>query len=316
MTHFVLHGAVLSLSWFLAVNVAASTIVARAARRQARSESATFWFAVRVLPACVATLFVAAVFVPSYWRYEPRDTLERIDLTLAACAIGAGGLLAAAGIRGASAWWQARSRVGVWMRTARPLSIARTNVRAFEVEAQRPIMALVGVLRPKLLVTRGLMNALSEEELAACVAHELGHSRAWDNLKRLAMRASPDALSGTSAAREIERRWASASEHAADRMAGRSGAVARCALASALVKLARLIPPEPAPAEPMSTILGGGEIASRVRRLLDDRALAPAAGRTCAWVALVIALVTTAVTYDPLLKGIHQVTEQLVHSLP
>ena len=39
----------------------------------------------------------------------------------------------------------------------------------------------------------------------------------------------------TPAAREIERRWAAAAEHAADYGAGTSGEV-RCALASALVK--------------------------------------------------------------------------------
>ena len=85
-------------------------------------------------------------------------------------------------------------------------------------------MALVGVLRPRLLITRPVLEALTDEELSASVAHELSHWRAWDNLKRLAMRAAPDILFATSAARALERRWAAASEHAADRGAGDSGA--------------------------------------------------------------------------------------------
>ena len=104
------------------------------------------------------------------------------------------------------------------------------------------MMALVGVLRPRLLVTRGLVAALTDEELAASIAHEVGHSRARDNLKRLLMRAAPDLLTATPAARAIERRWASAAEHRADRMAADDSPVARCALASALVKVARLTP--------------------------------------------------------------------------
>src|ERR1019366_10566357 len=120
------------------------------------------------------------------------------------------------------------------------------------------LMALVGVLRPRLFVARRLLDALTAEELAASVAHEAGHRRAWDNLKRLAMRAAPDLLAITGIARGIERRWASASDHAADRRAAGDGPT-RCALASALVKVARLTPPMTPLAEPISTLVDGGE---------------------------------------------------------
>ena len=243
--NFVLHGTTLALAWFLVVNLAASALVVWISTRRLRTTSPAFWFTVRILPAYAATLFVTAVFLPSYWRYEPRDTTEGFDLTLTACAMAAGGLLAGAGIRGLSAWCRAASRVNLWLQAARPLRVGHSTIAAFEVDSERPLMALAGVIRPRLIVTRGLMAALSEDELASCVAHELGHWHAWDNLKRLAMRASPDVLFGTSTAREIERRWASAAEHAADDMAGYHGAAARCALASALVKVAKLIPTPP-----------------------------------------------------------------------
>ena len=315
--NFVLHGTTLALAWFLVVNLAASALVVWISTRRLRTTSPAFWFAVRILPACAATLFVTAVFLPSYWRYEPRDTTEGFDLTLTACAIAAGGLLAGAGIRGLSAWCRAASRVNLWLHAARPLRIGHSTIAAFEVDSERPLMALAGVIRPRLIVTRGLMAALSADELASCVAHELGHSHAWDNLKRLAMRASPDVLFGTSTARAIERRWASAAEHAADDMAGYHGAAARCALASALVKVAKLIhePPVPA-AEPISTLIGGGEIASRVRRLLDDRTLAPSDARRRVWIALAAAVIAIGAVYRPLLHAVHYATELLVQSLP
>ena len=103
------------------------------------------------------------------------------------------------------------------MRTAQPLALGHSGIAAFAIDQEAPVMALVGVLRPRLLVTRGLLAALTGEELAASVAHEVGHWRAWDNLKRLVMRAAPDLLTMTSTARDIERRWSAAAEHAVRR---------------------------------------------------------------------------------------------------
>jgi Zn-dependent protease with chaperone function len=155
---------------------------------------------------------------------------------------------------------------------------------------------------------------LTDEELRAASAHELGHWRAFDNLKRLAMCAAPDLLSATGAARALERRWAAASEHAADRVAG-DGGRERCALASALVKVARLTPPASSTTEPTSALIDGGDITARVERLLDD---APAAEgrRTARWLLLALPAAAIAVGYTPLLRFVHGVTEILVNTLP
>ena len=288
-------GATLAMAWFLIVNLACSWLAARLACRRTPAAPA-WWFTLRILPALAASLFVGAVFLPSYWRYEPRQTAEEFDLTLTACAIAAAVLIGRGGVRGIAAWRRASCRTRAWLGSARPIAIAGAAVPAFSIDADYPLMALVGILRPRLLVTRGLMHALSDEELAACVAHELGHSQAWDNLKRLAMRASPDLLSGTATAREIERRWAS--------------------LASALVKVARLMP-ERITVEPISTLIAGGEIAARVRRLLEDRALAPAATRRRrVRAASLVFGVALCAAYGPLLHAVHHVTEILVGSLP
>ena len=157
-------------------------------------------------------------------------------------------------------------------------------MQAFEIDGDAPIVALVGILRPRLFITRRVVAALTDEELAASVAHELGHRRALDNLKRLAMRTAPDFLATTSVAGALERRWASASEHVADRSACEMAALAdrgraRCALASAIVKVARMMPPMAPAAEPICTLVDGGDIASRVRSLLDDGAPAAATPR-------------------------------------
>lgn len=320
MIEFFVHGGTLALAWFLLVNLAMSAAVAAVAgwmiRRRTRIDSAAAWFAVRVLPAATALLFVGVVFVPSYWKYEPRDFVEGFDVTLTALALGAAALLITAAVRGVSAWIGAVRRTRVWMQSARPLAIASTGIPVSEIDADTPLMALVGVLRPRLLVTRGLVAALTDEELGASIAHEVGHSRARDNLTRLLMRATPDLLTSTLVARAIERRWASAAEHRADRMAAHDGPVARCALASALVKVARLTPAVTPIAEPISTLIDGGEIASRVERLLAD-ATPSARGRSAlGWTALAVGAAATTVAYAPALRFVHSVTELLVQSLP
>jgi len=317
MTDYMLHGTTLTLVWFAVVNVAAAGAVAWIARRVARVESPWFWFALRMLPAISAALFAIAVFVPSYSRYEPLESSEGFNVTLTLCASAALAMCLSAAIRAARAWSRAAARVTMWMQSAQPLGLMCGAMPAYVVDADAPVMALAGVFRPRLLVSRTLVDAFTHEELSASLAHEVGHRRSWDNLKRLVMCGAPDALLFAPAGRFIERRWASAAERAADRMDGEDSPSARCALASALVKVARLRSLQPTAGEPISTLIGGGEIASRVERLLDD---APAVDRCRSWwsaaLAFVAAVAVVAASYGPILRGVHAMTETLVRTVP
>ena len=322
--NYLLHGVTLALTWFLATNVAASAVVALVTNRtngvQYARWSAPLLLLLRLLPSTASVLFVVLVFVPSYWKFEPREFTEGFDLTLMLAAAAAGALLVNAFVRGAVAWWHAIRRARAWTQTAEPLALDGIGIPAFRVEAEQPVMALVGIVRSRLLVTRGLIDALTPEELAASISHEVGHHRAWDNLKRLAMRGTPDLLGWTPAARRLERAWAAAAEHAADAGASASAdRAARLALASALVKIARLIPTLTPCTEPISTLVGGGEITSRVLRLIDEPPPRDAARRrtSSARLALVVAAAASlAVAYAPLLATVHHATEVLVHRLP
>lgn len=333
-TTFLIHGATLTLACFAAANLLVSALVIGIARLPIDTRSSAFWFGLRVLPAIAALSFTALLFVPSYWRYEPRGTTEALDITISVFA-GAGLVMLAAGARrGVSAWWRARNRTHEWMRRSQRIDLRAPGDRrsvppTFVIEADAPIMALVGLLRPRLLVTRRLIAALTAEELEASVAHELGHSCAWDNVKRLAMRAAPDLLAAASAARAIEQRWVSAAEHAADRMCNTATPARRYALASALVKVARLMPSdsqeslkaqevlELTTGEPICLLISGPEIASRVLLLLDDRA-APQVSRhpIRSWLCAAIVLAVVAFTYQPLLHSMHELTEVVVQSVP
>jgi len=313
---YALHGVTIALAWFGLINVGVAATVAVAARDQFRRQtnrSAAFWLTLRLLPSIAATAFVIAVFVPSYLRYEPR-AVEDLDVSLAGVAIAAALLIAVAAVRGCRAWRRATGRARAWLRIARPIEHA-AGIPVYEVPTDAPMMALAGVFRPRLLVTRGVVDALTGEELQAGIAHEIGHVRARDNLKRLAMRAAPDVLLSTRMAAAIEARLASAAEHDADR-AGAPDNATRCALASALVKVAKLTPLSTPLAEPISTLVDGGDIASRVQRLLEDRAPAAPAGQLPHLSTAVAVVATVVLSYSPLLWLVHEATELIVNTLP
>ena len=313
---YALHGVTIALIWFGLINVAVAAIVAVAARHQLHrntNRSAAFWLTLRLLPSISASAFVIALFAPSYWRYEPR-AVEDLDISVIIGAAAAALLIAVAAARGWRAWRRTASRARAWLRIARPIEIA-AGVPVYEVPIDAPMMALAGVFRPRLLVTRGVVDALTEEELQAGIAHEIGHFRARDNLKRLAMRAAPDVLVSTKTAAAIEARWASAAEHDAD-CAGAADNATRCALASALVKVAKLTPLATPLAEPISTLVDGGDIASRVHRLLDDQSPAASVWQLPRRSTAVAVAGSVLLSYSTLLWLVHEATELIVNTLP
>jgi hypothetical protein len=129
---------------------------------------------------------------------------------------------------------------------------------------------------------------------------------ARDNLRRLAMIASPDVLALTSTGDEIHRAWLRVAELAADEWAAaRTDGVL---LASALVKVARLATtgPEPLPA---SALYRGEPIAERVQRLLEP-AVSPPPRPLPRWlrVAACVAAASAAVLALP---AVHAASEQI-----
>jgi hypothetical protein len=321
---YVLYGATLAFTWFLALNVLLSLLVASAAgpvsSRLTASDAALrarVLLALRLLPAVVSTLFVLGVFLPSFLELEPRDFDEAFGVTTTTFAVVSCALLTAAVWRGASALRDAIDRSRSWIERARPIALAGSPAPVFCLDAPTPAMTLVGVFHPKLLVTRPLLDLLTPEELRAAVAHEVGHLGSWDNLKRLAMRATPDALSALRASRRLEHDWALAAEHAADARAAHDPTTG-LALASALLKIARLTPTiaqEPVLASPL---VGGDAIVSRISQLMQGTAASGPSwsARLTAAAATAAAVVTLVATYRPLLAAVHQVSEVLVRVLP
>ena len=69
-------------------------------------------------------------------------------------------------------------------------------------------------------------------------------------------------------------------------------------------------------AEPISTLVGGGDLASRIGRLLDERTSSARQTRVRLWIAGPIGCAAAAALYTPLLHSVHEATEVLIRFLP
>lgn len=108
------------------------------------------------------------------------------------------------------------------------------------LEIQRPLAVTAGLLRPAVYLSRGLLGALTPEQVAAVGAHEAAHRRRGDPL-RLALARLGARLHLPGTGRALQADLALATERAADEAAAhRVGD--RAAVAEALVAVARMRP--------------------------------------------------------------------------
>lgn len=106
--------------------------------------------------------------------------------------------------------------------------------RAHVVDGDAPQAFCIGLLRPRIYVSRAALELLGDEERAAVLAHEAHHARRRDPLRLLVARALAEGLFFLPAVRCLPERYAALAELAADR-AATAGAGGRRALASALL---------------------------------------------------------------------------------
>jgi Zn-dependent protease with chaperone function len=163
-----------------------------------------------------------------------------------------------------------RGLIREWLRGATRITLDRVDVPVFRIEHEFPIIAVTGILRPKLFIAEKVMSALTDDELSAAIAHEYGHMAARDNFKRTMLRLCRDLII-VPVGKSLDRDWADTSEAAADEYAARHGAEHALDLASALVKITRMVPAYRTASMPVATFLLGtdaGDVTARVRNLL------------------------------------------------
>ena len=325
-------GITLVLAMLLTVNALATAIATalwhvfkRPLLRCSARTRAELLFVMRIGPPVIAIVWVAAFMIPSYLAHEPYSTNEFVSKKLGTLAAISAIGVACAFWRGMRSWLATRSLVKKWLTNATPFELKNLDVRAFRLKHAFPIVAVVGTFRPRLFIAEHVLETLSDEELAAAIAHEYGHMAAKDNLKRAMLRTSKAALLIIPCGRSLDRAWGEASESAADEHAAQQSSAVALNLASALVRVARLIPAEPSPVMPSSTFLVGGEetrgVKARVRRLVelsatDPRMLASSAPwfRFTPWVFMltIVVIGLTIESRPEVLASVHTFIEQVV----
>lgn len=326
-------GITLALALLLTINATATLVAAgmgRACKPILRNCSARtraeILFVMRIGPPAIAIVAIAAFMIPSYLTYEPYATEETVSFKLGALAT-----ISAAGVglaiwRGLRSWLATRSLLKQWLRASIPIQLDAITVPTFVLQHSFPIIAVVGAIRPRLFIARHVLDSLTREELAAAIAHEYGHLAAQDNFKRSVMRISRAALLLIPCGRWLDRAWSEASESAADEHAAQRSSQVALNLASALVRIARMIPKgqrQTLPAAVSGFLVGQDApgVKVRVSRLVelaatDPRLLVSQAPlvRFVPWFVLTVVVVisVTIESRPQVLAAVHQFVEHVV----
>jgi Zn-dependent protease with chaperone function len=264
---------ILSLALFCVIHVVLNGAVALLApwiiRQLKRARPApNLLFCLRLLPTGLALFAVAALCVPSYLKLEPEATLERVGWV----SFLAAALCASMWCVSITRTWRAVRRSSAWVRHCERAGFTTTlpgaDVPVLVVENLSLILVLAGILRPRLIVSPEVLDALSPAQLHAVLRHERGHRIAHDNLKRLLIALAP---AGSALLHRpllertlLERTWEKHIEWAADDTTGE-----RFHLAEALIRVARMGTIPTGPRMVSSLIAEERDLAARVERLLE-----------------------------------------------
>jgi len=315
---FAARGLLVSLAFFAVLYCALSVGVILAWRAAERwtgkrsGKSAGALFGLRIFSFAVSLTVSLFFTFPSFWMMERRSLDEDGGtFVLAGCAVVILGVGVARFFRDHLRTTYAVKSWETAAKTAFPGH--RESPRVGDAEpallasAGAPALVLVGLRKPRVMISDAAVAALSEDELQVAIRHELGHRRSWDNLKKILISATPfPGMNG------LEKAWREAAELAADDAAVGNRREA-LDLAAALIKLSRSSKQVAEPALASGLACGSLSITTRVERLLAWRA---SGSRLFAWpwvVSLLLVLTFTVAThYGATLVLTHRLTELLV----
>lgn len=263
--------------------------------------------AVRLLPAMGSATVVLTVVLPAFLIYEPRHAHDQPGPLLVVSAVFSLLVLGDGVRRGLRAWRTTRAL----LRGSQPLldHPAGHGAEVSVINVKEPLVGVVGSWRQRIVAARSVAAACDHEEFRQVLAHEAAHMDARDNLKLLMLLTMPDALAWLTTGGALTAQWRAATELEADERASGADPRKRVALASALIKVARLslASGRPRAVSRVGTHLNGLE--QRVRRLLAPSPVMHRAfpGRRLLTCALLVPLLAV-----PLYASVHHLIEVLV----
>jgi beta-lactamase regulating signal transducer with metallopeptidase domain len=189
------------------------------------------------------------------------------------------------------------------------------------VKREAPLMAVAGLVHPRLIVSRSVLHKLTPEQRAAAFRHEQAHQVSRDNLKRFLYLLAPDAFPFISGFKKIERQWARYTEWAADDHAVAGDSQRALSLAAALVSVAKMGVNHQS-AYLLSSLYSplvaeDEDLVVRVDRLLREQQYAEKPLAPLVHVARNVALVAgslviAALVWPGSLGSVHQILEKLI----
>ncbi len=305
------------LALALVTRVGAGPAVRAAGHMKPRT-AARFLFALRMFPLTLTLFAVLAFCIPSYLWLEPDATGEKVGMVCFVTAVLGFAIWAIAIARALGALRGTARYLHHCERAGRKVTIAGEVEPALLLADQSPVLAVAGVFRPQLVISRRVMRGLSSEQREAALRHEHAHRSAGDNLKRFLILLAPDALPFVSTFAHLERGWTKFTEWAADDQATGGDAERALSLAAALVRVAKM------GARPRLTYLscslmdGDLELSARVDRLLrpqpkPDKPVKELIPVLTSAGALIVSAVAVVVLWPNSLSLVHQALERLVH---
>lgn len=159
--------------------------------------------------------------------------------------LGLGSLsLASVALGARSAWRQVRAQRRFVSAIHVCEHLRRGQIRASVIDDARPHAFCTGYLRPRIFLSSGARDALTDDELGAVLAHEAHHATRRDPLRVLSVRVLSDALFFLPIMRHARDRFAALAEVAADAAAVRQCGGDRAPLASAMLRFGESAGPE------------------------------------------------------------------------
>jgi Zn-dependent protease with chaperone function len=309
---FAARGLLVSLAFFATVYCPLSLLMllvwrgVKRIRRATDANSANLLFGLRIFPFAVSAVVTVFFTFPSFWLME-RPSLDE-DAETFILAMGALCILGAGLYRVLRVRARTTRAVQRWLAGAANIDSAASTPTTLSAAQGAPPLVLVGIGRPRVMISDAAAMLLTDTELQVAIRHEISHARSRDNLKRALVSATPFPGMGG-----LEKAWQEAAELAADDCAVASRQEA-LDLAAALIKLSRSFQPLPQPVLATELVSSPSSINLRVDRLLRWRTAGQSSRHGWPWALPVLLTVIVGIVsnYGAALVLTHRLTELLV----
>jgi Zn-dependent protease with chaperone function len=300
---------VVLLATFGVASLLLSSLVVLAWRAGVRRMTATSadLLTLRLLPVAGGLLIAFTVVLPAFLSHEPSQQREAAGPLLVMLAAFSLVCLSHGIWRGWHACVAAHALLNSDGASDRRIVESGQEVRL--VDVTEPVTAVIGVWHPRIVTADSVRFICNPDEFRQVIAHETAHIAARDNLKLLLQVVAPDALAWTPLGATLTDHWRAAAEREADRCATGDDPEKRVALASALIKVARLFNTCDDARRASSMPAAVDDVPCRVRQLLKPPAQ-PYPARILQALASCALLIPLGAL--PLYAPVHELVEWLV----